>query len=601
MGLILAVGACSGSDEPNGAGNGSANGSGNGAVDMGNGATDQGAGMDSGAPDQGSPDLGGTDPDLGPADMGPPGPDDVCKAMGLPRDPFDGGQAGFRFGERAGDFTVTELDGFTWQLSQNWTGCESYVFFPFIEGTASEALWNSGVSGLLDADPDNVQYFFVSNEASESARRQRLERLRNQVQQTIGAKFPSALEADRQFLRFHFVIEQASQVEGSVGDFFRTYDAYRRDPSSVVDLGDRGQAGAPPLVVFGIDREQRWDSGGNPNAFVGGPARLQMYGYLGDFYNHKAELRHQTASETDVDKFMILNEEVTERIFVRSVELPDASAMANYDTMEFDVTVNCRHGNVFGCSEWDRIGFIELCLDGEGCEDRRELARWITPYWRRGERRWIWDATPTLPLVAGGGQTWIRIVMGPGWERKTPRDARFELRLSRRSSGPVPVGAVRAFTGGNWDSEYNASKAPFTFTPPATATRVELAVIVSGHGDAQGSRCSEWCDHRHEFAINGSELPQIDGGMGIGSGTGCADEAARLGVPPGQWGNWSQKRAYWCPGLPVAPIVLDMTDQVVPGQENTLTYTSAFYNSAGVREDPAGGNISMTAYVVWYE
>jgi hypothetical protein len=66
-------------------------------------------------------------------------------------------------------------------------------------------------------------------------------------------------------------------------------------------------------------------------------------------------------------------------------------------------------------------------------------------------------------------------------------------------------------------------------------------------------------------------------------------------VIPGQLGNWAVTRAYWCPGLPVEAHRTDITDLVHLGEDNTLAY-SAHYGTG----DPGGGDIALTAYVVWY-
>lgn len=558
--------------------------------------SDMGANTDAFA-DQGAPD--GEAPDQGDG----PGPEDVCDRMNLPRDPFREGSGGLQFGDVAGDFTVNELNGLSFTLSQRFTGCESYVFFVFQPGV-SEQVWNSSVRGLLSADPDNVQYFYISDEASEADRLQRIQSIERRIEETVFRVYSDDIfEADRQFQRFHFVTDRARDVEGSVGRLISDYGAFQEDRSNWVDLGDRGVARPPPLVAFGIDREQRWDSGGSASEFVGGPSSQRMFGYLGLFYNHKARVRHQVATETGVDKHILLEEPVTDRIFVRRVVLPEADEMKDYDRFEFDVRVECKERNVFACSEWDRIGRIQLCLDGESCESRTEIARWITPYWRRGSRRWIMDATPLLGAIREGGETWFRIVMGPPWERKTQRDVRFELRLSRHAGGdPTPVSAELAFRGGPWNAEYNDRKEPYEFTPPEGASKVELVVLVSGHGQADGTNCAEWCDHRHSFTVNGGEPVEIRStfGTGIGSTRGCAPLAAE-GVSPGQWGNWAPQRAYWCPGLPVRPRVVDITEQVTLGQTNVITYDSAYFDPRGNRSGPAGGNIDLSVYVTHSE
>ena len=68
------------------------------------------------------------------------------------------------------------------------------------------------------------------------------------------------------------------------------------------------------------------------------------------------------------------------------------------------------------------------------------------------------------------------------------------------------------------------------------------------------------------------------------------------GIIPGQWGNWAQARAYWCPGLALPVRRDEITSLVRPGEDNTLEYR-ATYGSTGA---PRGGDIALTSYVVWY-
>ena len=253
-----------------------------------------------------------------------------------------------------------------------------------------------------------------------------------------------------------------------------------------------------------------------------------------------------------------------------------------------EISVTCPFRSPFACSEWDRIARVEWCADAE-CAERSEIARWITPYWRRGLRRWVWDATPFLPLMAAGGAQTFRVEMGPGWERATERDTRVALRLHSDGQAP-PIWVARAFTGGGFGADYN-TRDPFTFTAPVGAGRVELVVLLSGHGQTDGDNCAEWCDHRHTFTINGNRLEPIASPQAPGSLDGCAQRAAE-GVPPGQWGNWAPGRAYWCPGLPVHALRVDITDNVRPGEENTLEYRGTFRGG-----EPRGGDIALSAYV----
>ena len=124
---------------------------------------------------------------------------------------------------------------------------------------------------------------------------------------------------------------------------------------------------------------------------------------------------------------------------------------------------------------------------------------------------------------------------------------------------------------------------------------MELVTIISGHGQTDSDNCAEWCNHVHTFTLNDSaEAKHEVSYSDIGSRFGCAARAGE-GVIPGQWGNWSQSRAGWCPGLPVETVRFDITDQVTLGSENRLAYRGSFRGG-----EPAGGDIAMNTYVVWY-
>lgn len=550
------------------------------------------------------------------ADMAPPAPDaavevdmalevdaapepvvDVCEAEGLARRDFVSEGVGLKFGDRAGDFTVQLLDGEAFTLSEAWSGCESYVFlnyFPDLRAQQNgpwegDQLFATSLRVLVQESPRNVRYFFTSYEEDRAAREMRMGALRERARSELEALG----EADAAYWmeRLHFVTDRSTEMGGAAGELFYAYLRFAFDPDNRVDLGDRGQAPPPLHQVFAIDRFQRWDAGGSLAPFVGGDPEFTMAAYLGHFYNHKLDLdarvRAEAAEATTVE---LLNEAVTDRIIDRTVTLPGPDEMGAFDTLDFDIAVNCPHQNPFACSEWDRIARIDWCADAE-CAERYEIVRWITPYWRRGERRWVIDASPLLPLMAAGGEQTFRVEMGPGWERATVRDARVELRL-RTTGGDLPVGAERAFTGGEFNADYN-TREPFVFTPAADAAKVELVLILSGHGQTDGDNCAEWCDHRHQFTLNGEALDIVRSQPGIGQLRTCAVRA-REGVPPGQWGNWAPGRAYWCPGLPVDLIRVDVTEHALLGMENTLDYQGVFQ-----RGEPRGGNIALSAYVTW--
>jgi hypothetical protein len=540
-----------------------------------------------------APDVDST-PDAEPVDVGPPPPPDVCDRLGLTRVPFTTDGLGDVWSDRAGDFTITDLDGSNWSLRDAWTGCETYTFVNYVPTTGSEEeqLFGSDVMPLVVDVPESAHVFFTSWEDDEVARRARLEPVVRRVETALVAAFPDEEERARHRARFHFVAEDGEQIPGSVGALVAEWQRWRRTPQAVVDLGDRGRAGAPTPFVFAIDRDQRWDAGGSMSEFVGGRSSLRMASYLPLFFDHKARVRDAVAAGGDVVRIPLVGGSTTARVFRRDVRLPSGAALRGYDGLEAHVRVTCRERNVFACSEWDRIAWVHLCEDA-ACNTRRELLRWVTPYWRVGEQRWLMDASPMLPLLGDGGTKNLRVELGPEWERPTPWDVELELRLVKRG-GERAVGSAPAFVGGTFDASYN-TREPVRFTPPSSARRVELVLLLSGHGQDGNTNCAEWCDHRHTFTLNGTMLPVVRHEGRVGSPGGCGPAAAR-GAPPGQFGNWAPERAYWCPGAQVEPIRIDLTSQIRPGAENELTYRAGL--GAGA---PGGGDIALSSYVVWYE
>ena len=472
---------------------------------------------------------------------------------------------GFEYGEVAGDFTVETLSG-TWRFSEQFSGCESYVFVNYAPGVG-DAVWNSPPVRLLESSPPNVQYFFTSYEDDA---RSRVEQLRDAFEETFELYSPEEADAWRE--RLHFVVTPLLEIEGSAGE------------------RARNQPGI--AEAFGIDRDQRFDPVGSLAQITGGAfmGRLQMAAYAAHYYNYEHALQQRLAAEDATVVPFIENETLTERVFFRDVELPDAATMAAFDHLDVDVEVICR-GRPPECSEWDRIAYIEVCLD-DTCDARHEIVRWITPYARPGQRRWIMDASPFLGDLRAGGTQRLRVTMGPEWEAATERDVNMSLRLSTRGE-PASIDVQRAYRGGAFDASYADAHPPFTFSVPAEAARVELVVIVSGHGQTETDNCAEWCEHEHRFEINAGASHEIAFPDEIGRPLGCADLVVE-GVVPGQYGNWAPRRAGWCPGYPVAARRFDVTDDVTPG-DNELVYDARFEGGA-----PRGGNIELSVYVVSY-
>ncbi|HJL16228.1 MAG TPA: peptide-N-glycosidase F-related protein [Sandaracinaceae bacterium LLY-WYZ-13_1] len=524
-------------------------------------------------------DAGGTDAgvaaDAGPPDAGTdagPEPGAICDELGLSVRAFDATADGAAFQTVAGDFTVRTLDG-PWTLSERWSGCESYVFVLHDPGPTGTALYETFPDELFTEGPRNVHYFFGTFEDDAEAARALAEDMRAKVEE--GFDFHELGEADRAFWRsrMHYLAEPIREADGSVG-------ALTREDRRVTN-------------AFAITRQQVFDPVGSLSVVASGgfTPRLPMVRFAAPYYDYLHDLDARLGAEEATVISLLDAETIAARTVDRTVTLPDAAAMAAFDALEIDVELTC-HLDPAGCSEWDRIAHVDLCEDA-ACETRRELVRWITPYSRPGRRRWAMDASPLLGLLRGGGERTFRIVFGPSWEEETEREVSVRLRLRDTGATESATGAELAFRGGTFDADYNAGRAPFRFTPPSGTSRVELVVVVSGHG-MEADNCAEWCNHVHTFAIGGAEhVVEFPGEAG--APLGCADLAGQ-GVPPGQWGNWAPRRAGWCPGWPVPVHRFDLTDSVTVGAENELSYRGSYMGG-----EPRGGMVDLSAYVVTYE
>ncbi|MEE2749798.1 MAG: hypothetical protein VX519_00075, partial [Myxococcota bacterium] len=82
-----------------------------------------------------------------------------CEVQGLTSVDFAEGPYGSDYGDLAADFELNTLDG-TWSFSENWTGCDTYIFLMHADGyDLPDQIWNSPVKKFLDASPMNVHYF----------------------------------------------------------------------------------------------------------------------------------------------------------------------------------------------------------------------------------------------------------------------------------------------------------------------------------------------------------------------------------------------------------------------------------------------------------
>jgi hypothetical protein len=240
------------------------------------------------------------------------------------------------------------------------------------------------------------------------------------------------------------------------------------------------------------------------------------------------------------------------------------------------------------CGAWDYIANLNIADDTQNVV---EIARFITSYHR--ETHWVEDISEMLPLLASGGQHTLRWSFAPSWNTQ-PTSTFLSLRFSNQKKGMRPTQATFLFAGGDFTSMYNVGRMPAMVPIPATAKKVELWVLVTGHGGGTDN-CAEFCDPQHEFTVNGTMYTKDF--TQAGTADQCIPQLAH-GMTPNQAGTWWYGRDGWCPGQQVDPWVTDITADVVPGQTATVTYQGLY---GGLTPPDGAGNIDMISYLVVHE
>ena len=539
-------------------------------------------------PDAGPAD-GGNEADAAPGDAGASdggdqdagGPPSACETLGLPERAFDAAASGERRRARAGDLSVELTDGTTWTLSEQWTGCETYVFVPDtipVSALDATSVWESDLDLLLDWSPDDVHYFFVSAKRRSADALASIDAMGARVAEELGRRPPD--EAEHWRTHLHVVADRVTAMGNWVDDVM--YDGV-------------GQGG------FGIDRLQRIRG-------LGSLADVQLFSqalsnagqwpwesnlayaaYEARAYDVEAAREDRLDAE-DATVVTFWEGELLSEFEEIDVALPAAEQMAGFDTLEIDVLSECpdrdlpEEGN---CGAWDYIASLSV-YDEEGATV--ELGRFITTYHR--ESRWIVDATPLLVLLDAGGTRRFRWEFAPAWNPQ-PTITTLSLRLSNQGKPTRPAAATLLWAGGAFDDTYDDLHPPIDVDIPTDAERVELWAVVTGHG-AQAQNCAEFCDHQHVFTVGGAE--HLLDHPTVGDEEGCV-AGIDAGMTPNQWGTWWFGRGGWCPGLQVDPWVADVTADVTPGEPATIEYRGLL---DGAPPGEPSGNIVKSSYLVAY-
>jgi peptide-N-glycosidase F-like protein len=481
----------------------------------------------------------------------------------------------------AADFTVATTEG-SWNLSENWSGCDSYLLIQDLPKQNNSEFgydyWDidSDVTDLFANTPLNVHYFFMSTLADEADRLDALDSFRALADTAMGslpAEDQAALEG-----RVHYVTERAAEIGGWVGQIMIS-------PGWGAAV-DRLQK----IRYIGSYADHAHYNSALPWPF--GP-NVAMAANEVIYYNFEAvredRLNSQDATVLQMWENIPVADEPDDEDHHFDVTFPDASTMAGFDSMEFDLTLNCGGvGEFTECPAWDYNVYLLMCDDSDPTVCDYEVGHWITSYHREG--RWVHDVSGILPIFAAGGDKRFKISISDPWY------VTLSIRLFNQDKDPAPAETIDLFHGDHhFGPDYNANYTPMTINIPADAVKVEIASAITGHGMQSPGNCAEFCNTDHHFYVNGTDNV-IDFGDTIGDQYGCMAQIAD-GTVPNQYGTWWYGRGGWCPGKHVDLTMTDITEQVDVGQDNTFDY-DGFYLGADYPTVDGWQYIRMASWVV---
>ena len=562
--------------------------------------------------------------------------------------------------ELAGAFTVPTTAG-DWTFEREFTGRDHYVFlvdtpgtFRFSDGSdLSQSLFDGPMDGLLERAPRNTHFFFLWNRNETG-----FNEFRTNAAATIEGL--AAEDRDHWRSRVHFVTRQANMLQGWIGDLIRRristnlpykrYDPYQfaidrnQRVREVGQLGQLARAGLSADLTYLANEPRYYEF----EAQLEERLRMQNATVIPVVSNQRVDYWEGPRNWRDAVQY-------------GDAMFPDPATLARFDTLEVDFAMHCPNGRDGECGAWDYIADLRICEEPSGMPDAgadaspdaspdamstadaaaddsgdgaamsedaamdgsesdagvsdtgvadagetfrprragcdREVARWITPYWREG--RWVTDISQMLPLIARGGRHTFRWYSKHQFDpREVPYFISLSFRLSNRNRGmrPAELRTLWSSEGERFDSMYDSRHAPQRFTVPAGTRKVELYSVITGHG-AETGQCAEFCNHTHHFALNGGtpnsiRFPEAQ------TTQGCADRVNE-GVVPNQHGTWYFGRGGWCPGQEVRPHVIDLTPQLRMGAENEITYR-ALLGSSALAAGRNYGNINHATYLVFW-
>lgn len=271
-----------------------------------------------------------------------------CLGAYTPTATFAAGPYGTAWRDLAGGTELPLTEG-PWSLQEHVNGRDSYVFlltaanFPY-----ATQLWKSNVKNWLKGSPHNVHYFFLSYADSKGAAsaQKDVDTLQKSVGSAVGK-----LDAFSQCLwarRLHFVQEPVQSVGGALLDMIKAQA--------------KAQGG---LAHLGIDRFQRWRQIGMLTLVGSNSPDLSLLDYEVRHWNFEADREAALAQQKDVT-LVSVHKAKDGAGFDVEIDFPPSAQMAQFDTMQFDLTASCPEHKDEKCAEWDYLSAAYLCERQQG-------------------------------------------------------------------------------------------------------------------------------------------------------------------------------------------------------------------------------------------
>ena len=469
-----------------------------------------------------------------------------------------------------------------WDFETEWNGEDCYIFINYTTSSGT-LLASSTKELLLSNSPMNVHYFFISDRTTYTTDIQNLKNTFDEILEGFSQELQEHWST-----HLHFIPQRTGALNNWLEEALSGEDA------------------------IGIDRFQRIrETGyfGNPASFQG--TYIHYLAHEAVYYNYEFGAIYEP--DEDYDEITVLDEAHYTGGWAASISeittFPSNQELDEYSRMSIELLRGCPDASMnysdAGCDDYDRIAHMYICdTDGSNCY---EAARWITPFDRQPHH--LTDISPFISLIRPGGDKMVKF-QESGWPNslitlkfRFYRDPDSQNIEKAQEIIPIWNGTV------GFNPDYDSNRPPNVFEIPQNATKVEFVSYITGHGwGCDSYNCAEFCNSKHIFELNGGTYEFDKAHPNASSSNYCMSlEAIAQGTIPNQYGTWGYGRAGWCPGQDVAPHVVDITENVIIGEENIIDYSACRVSGNNCYTPPTcPGNgcycaeIAMSSYIIIY-